>query len=255
MLHFVVPAYNEEQNIGSLLESLSRRLAAQDSPYRIVVVDDGSVDRTVAIVRDYAAKMPIQLVPHETNKGPGKAFDTGFRAVLHDAADGDLIITQEADNTSDPAILGPMIREAQQDAEVVLASCYAPGGGIEGTTFTRKFLSSGANLMLRIVFPIGIHTYSSFYRVYRVAVLRKAYALYGDNLITEPGFVSMVELLIKLGRMGVRFKEVPMVLRCQARRDQSKMKVFKTIRGYLRLMARLRLPGSLPKPPLAASPR
>jgi dolichol-phosphate mannosyltransferase len=253
MLYFIVPAYNEEANIGSLLDNVCARLNALKEDYRIVVVDDGSADRTAEVVQSFAQRLPVQLVRHGQNRGPGRAFDTGFRAVLEAATDEDLIVTQEADNTSDPAILDRMIREARAGADVVLASCYAPGGGIEGTTATRVALSAVANFLLRAAFPLGVATYSSFYRVYRAGVIRAAYRRYAESLITESGFVCMVELLVKLGRMGVTLREVPMRLRCQARRGQSKMRILRTIRSYLSLILRYRLLRQLP-PPLPAAP-
>lgn len=64
-------------------------------------------------------------------------------------------------------------------------------------------------------------------------------AVYGDELMREPGFAAVVELLIKLHRLDARIEEVPMVLDSAKRKGASRMKVARTVRAYLRLMARL----------------
>lgn len=247
MLYFVVPAYNEEKNIAALLESVGRKMAGSKRAYKIVVVNDGSVDNTASIVDSYKRTYPIAMLTHEVNKNVGQAFRTAFGYILTEAGPGDLIITKEADNTSDMGILDAMIAKIEEGNDVVLASCYARGGGIIGTTFDRIFLSSMANLLLRMIFPIkNVRTYSSFYRVIKLEALKSAYAMYGGGLIEEKGFACMVELLVKLSHIPVRVAEVPMVLRCDLRKDSSKMDKAQTIRAYFGLF-RKQLAGRLIK--------
>lgn len=238
MIIVVIPAYNEEANIPILLLKLQRAFAENGFDYTVLVVNDGSTDRTAEIVADFAGQMPVRLLNHEMNQGAGRAFRTGFAAALQlSRSDDDLVVTMEADNTSDLAILRRMIEQAASGYDLVLASCYAPGGGIQGTTAWRVFLSGAANLLLRLRYGLhGIHTYSSFYRVYRAGALRMAYEVYGDELITEPGFVCAVELLVKMSRLPLHIGEVPMVLQCDFRRGKSKMRIWRTIRGYMRFI-------------------
>ncbi len=239
MLFFIIPAYNEEKNISSLLESVGKKMAELGLPYRMVVVNDGSVDRTRGIVESYKNKLPIVLINHEANKNVGQVFRTAFQYVMSEANSNDRIITKEADNTSDLSILPEMLKKADEGYDLVLASCYARGGKVTNTTIDRIFLSSIANHMLRLFFPIkGVRTYSSFYRVYRADILKKAFAVYGDSFIEENGFACMVEILVKLSRLRIKIAEVPMILRCDLRKDKSKMNKTETIRAYFHLMAR-----------------
>jgi glycosyltransferase involved in cell wall biosynthesis len=87
------PAYNEEENIGPLLDEAVCELAKLASTFEIVVVDDGSTDRTAEIVRGYAERHPqVRLVSHPTNLGYGHALRTGFQSARGDAValiDGD----------------------------------------------------------------------------------------------------------------------------------------------------------------------
>jgi dolichol-phosphate mannosyltransferase len=231
----VIPAYNEEKNMGSLLNNLKAKMAGRD--YSVIIVNDGSSDRTGDIVESYSKEMPVKALTREVNNGVGEAFSAGFKEALNNAKDNDIIITIEADNTSDLSILDGMIKGVESGADIALASCYAPGGIVKGISLHRKILSWGANQLVRAIVPIkGIHTFSSFYRAYNAGFLRKASQIYGDKLIEEKGFNCMVELLIKLGKLKPKVVEVPMELICDKRKGKSKMKIASTILSYLRLI-------------------
>lgn len=233
MLIFVIPAYNEEENIGLLLENILA-LGHQRTEYRVIVVNDGSRDNTEKVVLSFDNRMTVNVVCHPINQGVGAVFRTGFEAALKIAQPADVIVTLEADNTSDLAILPQMLNQLASGNDLVLASCYAKGGGVEGTNLWRRLLSWGANYLLVLVFPIrGVKTYSSFYRAYNASVLRNAINSYEGKLIEQPGFVCMVEALVKMQRLGVRISEVPMVLRIGLRKGSSKMRIMRTIRGYI----------------------
>lgn len=236
---FVIPAYNEEKNLPRLFSNLHSTMEAIAYPYEVVVVNDGSRDGTRSLVEEQARTEPVHLVNHEVNLGPGAVFRTGFARALEEAKDFDVIITKEADNTGDCSLIKPMIEKVRGGYELVLASCYSQGGGVEGTTWDRKLLSWGANFLLRTLFPMpGIHTYSSFYRAYNAGTLRRAVNLYGERFIEEQGFACMVEMLINFSRMGAKMVELPMVLRCDAREDESKMKRVSTTAKFLRVMVK-----------------
>ncbi|MBI5944977.1 MAG: glycosyltransferase family 2 protein [Chloroflexi bacterium] len=237
MLIFVVPAYNEEENIGQLLENILS-LGYGSREYRVIVVNDGSRDKTEDVVLSFTGRMPVGVVSHSINQGVGAVFRTGFDAALKIAQPSDVIVTLEADNTSDLAILPEMLKKMAKGDDLVLASCYAKGGSVEGTNFWRRLLSWGANYLLVLVFPIqGVKTYSSFYRAYNADALRKAIDSYKGKLIEQPGFVCMVEALVKMQRLGISISEVPMVLRIGLRKGSSKMRIMRTIRGYVDFIA------------------
>ena len=177
------------------------------------------------------------ILDQVVNKGVGEAFKRGFSYVVEVAEDSDIIVTKEADNTSDLSIMDAMIHKINDGSDLVLASCYMPGGDINGANLYRKILSSCANFLLRMITSLrDIHTFSSFYRAYRASLIKKACAAYGDNLIEEKGFSCMAELLLKLSKFDIKITEVPMVLNSGLRKGKSKMKTLKTIGGYLRLI-------------------
>jgi dolichol-phosphate mannosyltransferase len=238
MIYVVVPAYNEAGNITGMLEGIRERFLPLGLPHRVVVVDDGSTDGTPDLCRAAStAGMPVEVVVHPQNMGPGAAFRSGFLHVLDQAQPLDLLVTMEGDRTSDPAVLLRMLHRVWEEGDdIVLASCYLYGGGIRGTELHRIGLSHIANgLMKKVLGLSGLATLSSFYRVYQVSALAKLRARYGDGFIKSHGFECMVELLYRAAQLKLRISEVPMVLDGSKRVGKSKMRIVRTSLAYLRL--------------------
>ncbi len=239
MYYFIILAYNEEQNLPRLFTSLQAIGSSMASPYNVILVNDGSTDRTLALAQEFAKVMPMQIESHPSNLGVAQGFRTGFRSALAMAADSDIIFTMEADNTGDPALLPVMAAKIQTGADVVLASCYAPGGAVRGVSLARRLMSECVNLAMRTLFPIKqCHTYSSFYRAYKGKVLRQALAHFGDEFIQSHGFTVAAEILFQLRRLGAVMDEVPAILQFGERVGKSNMRVWKTIRDYILFLTR-----------------
>ncbi|HKA24341.1 MAG TPA: glycosyltransferase family 2 protein [Candidatus Eisenbacteria bacterium] len=246
----VLPAYNEERSLPALLERcvpVAADLGKRGAALRVVVVDDGSKDGTIAAAKSFEGRLGIEVVPHVVNRGLGAALRTGLAAGLERAAPDDAIATMDADNTHDPALLGRMLERLQQGADVVIASRYEPGGEEIGLSPIRRVLSRGASFLLTMILPVrGARDYTCGYRLYRVQTLRRAAQAWGDKLVEEAGFTCMAEVLLKLGRGGAVVAEVPLVLRYDLKVGASKMKVGRTIARYFALSSRLRR-GPLPR--------
>jgi dolichol-phosphate mannosyltransferase len=248
MIYFIIPAYNEAENLPELFASLRHWSESRSERCHVIVVDDGSRDATAAIAGSFRA-LPVTLVRHEVNRGVHEVFRSGFQAWSKLPGGSDhLVVTLEADNTSSLEILDAMVKRARQGDDVVLASCYAPGGGIVGTNLFRWFLSFWANLILRCTPGMpDVCTFSSFYRVYRAPFLQRALRCYGTRFIEEQGFVCVVEMLLKFGLMNASISEVPLRLDGSRRKGASKMKILRTIGGYLSLFAHA-VGGQVPEP-------
>ncbi len=241
-VYFLIPAYNEAENLRYLLPNIRRFMHAFHYTYQIFVIDDGSSDNTVAVVDEHREVHGIhcQAIVHEVNQGPGGAFRTGFKAILEHADDDDRIVTIEADNTSDLCVLHRMLERCDRGFDLVLASVYG-GGRIIGAPRSRLILSACANTLMKFAFDIkDIDTFSSFFRVHRAKMIREAFALHGDDFVSERGFVCAVEMFLKLHRMGVRISEVPMLLDSNIRIGDSRMKVLRNIRDYARVIRKQR---------------
>ncbi|HWH95011.1 MAG TPA: glycosyltransferase family 2 protein [Baekduia sp.] len=233
---FVIPAFNEEDNLPRLLHDLEDRPMLWQGGH-VVLVDDGSSDSTVAVAQAYDGPVPLILVRQIRNQGAGRAFDRGFRFALELCDDQDFIVTLESDTTSDLDALEAMLERARGGADVVLASVHA-GGEMVGAGRRRERLSRAASFAVRVTAGVDARTVSSFFRVYRAAILRAAYARHGDTFIREGGFACKAEILGKLSRMDAVVAEIPVDLDASRRIGESKLKVLPTMAGYTRLMAR-----------------
>ncbi len=234
-VYFLIPIYNEALNIPQLYDELSCALPNDDCYF--VFSDDGSADNSKALLQQHFKDLPHVVLGDGANRGPGYAFNLGFDWILaQDYTDTDIIVTLEADGTSDIRLLQEMISINRLGYDMVLASVYAQGGGFEHTTFLRKLISAVANLLYRFIFGIKVQTLSSFYRVYSIGLLAKIKSKYG-SIISETGFICMLEVLIKAVDTKARMIEVPMVLASSKRKGASKLKIFKTTMQYFRFLA------------------
>ncbi len=236
----LIPVLNEAGNIPRLVQGLGALSTGLQKEFdvRVILIDDGSRDNTSTLAKESAEKAGVRLtvLRHETNQGPGKAFATGFCHLASLVNDNDLVLTMEGDNTSRVELVQQMLVRLAEGFEVVFASPYTYGGKIVNTSTYRIFLSSVANLFIKELLGIhGILTVSSFFRLYRVPALKKLQAIYGPEIVERSGFECMVEMTMKMVSLEITISEVPMVLDTHARVGKSRMKIAKTIRGYLRL--------------------
>lgn len=249
MIRFVIPAYNERDNIPNLMADLGPR--ALDLGARVIFVDDGSSDGTADVIEEHRDGLHLAVVTHRVNRGLGTAINSGLRAALGEAHDDDAIVTLEADNTSDLNDLPQMLEKYEQGNDVVLASVYAPGGRIIGVAPWRLAASRSVSNAFRYVGGLrDVHTLSSLYRIYRAGTLRRAADTYGYLLVREPGFAANVELLLKLYNAGATVAEVPTVNDWSRRQGTSKMNLRPTVMAYGRLMA-AHLVGRIQPPPIS----
>lgn len=247
-IYVVLPAYNEEAAIGSLLHRIGEAMREAALPYQVILVDDGSQDATVAIVKECARRMPIVLEQHLHNLGLGPTVRDGLTAATQLAEDQDIVVTMDADDTHTPGLIAEMVQMISEGHDVVIASRYQHGARTVGVPLLRALLSRSASIVFRILFPIpGVRDFTSGYRAYRAQVIKGAFARYGQRFLDQQGFQCMVDILLKLRPMNLSFGEVPMILRYDRKGGESKMKVFRTALATLRLMLRIRFGGSTDK--------
>jgi len=244
-LYLALPAYNEERSLPALLTRcvpVAQALAAEGRQFKVIVVDDGSKDKTIETAQSFADRLSIEVVPHVVNQGLGAALRTCLRSGIERAGDEDVIATMDADNTHDPGLL-PQMWHFLEDTpgDVVIASRYVKGGDEVGLTPLRKVLSRGASFLLTMTVPVkGARDYTCGFRVYRSAMLKRAAEQWKDKLIEESGFTCMAEVLLKLGRGGARVLEWPLILRYDLKEGASKMKIMRTITRYFAMAWRVR---------------
>ncbi len=239
MIWVFLPAYNEEIALPRLVKKFDDTLKTGPEPYRVVIQDDGSSDGTVAAAEELAKKYPVTVLRHAKNMGLGETMRDGFRWLVNNVRDEDAVVTLDCDDTHEPKFVPPAVQKLRSGYDVVALSRFCEGGGQEGLSGTKTFLSQGAGLFLKFFFPIrGVREYSCNFRVYTGAVLKKADRTFGRGFIrlAHLGFAVSPELLIKMRMLGARIAESPFVLRYDQKPTASKNRPFRTIRGYFAIV-------------------
>jgi len=233
MIWIMLPAFNEETDLPKLLEKLEQSLSSVK--YRLVVIDDGSTDRTNEILNEYQERLNLDIVIHPINRGLGETERDGFEYIAWKAAREDVIVRIEGDDTHEPKYLYDLIEKLNEGYDVVNTSRFQPGGGQLGVSRYHAFISKSANIFMRVVLGIrGVSDYSCGYRAYRASVIKDALEIFGNNLIQLKGlgFTSTLEIIVKLNVLGCKFAEVPFVLRYDQKKGGSKMVGSITMLGY-----------------------
>lgn len=208
----------------------------------VLLVDDGSSDGTVNVIRQYSEGYHwVHQVDHKVNRGLAQGMRTIFNYVNDCIDQFDYLVVMDADDTHDPSIIPSMLdKSIEETLDIVVASRFAPGGGEEGLTWFRRVLSRGAGLYCRMLFHIkGLRDYSCGYRLYSTRFLKLMNKAYGDKVIESEGFECMVEIVAKSKILGVRLGEVPFILHYGMKHGESKMRIGKTIAGYFSLGMKL----------------
>ena len=195
-LSIIIPAYNEQATIIELLEKVDEQ-KIEAVKLQIIVIDDGSTDKTVALLES-RPKLYSKLVKQTQNGGKGAAVKAGL-----EQADGDYVLFQDADLEYDPAdyskLLEPVLRF---DADVVM------GSRMGGSPITRVsyFWHKVGNWV--ITFSFNILNNTTFSDVYSCYLLYRR-SLVDSSKLTTQGWDQHAEILTKSVAAGTRFFEVP----------------------------------------------
>lgn len=236
----MVPAYNEAASIADLITLITEVSESEGWDWSLMVVDDGSRDATGEIARRGAAGgAPITVVRNEPNRGLGYSIRRGLKHAAERARGDGIIVTLDADLTQDPGYAPAMVAKIAAGYDVVVASRYRAGSGVEGLAVHRRLLSYGASALISLVRPVrNVRDYSCGFRAYRASVIQEGFAEYGDDFVSERGFACMLEIAQRL-RDRAAFVEVPFVLRYQDKRKASEIRIASTIAAYLRVIAKV----------------
>ncbi len=236
MIIVLLPAYNEEISFSPLIEKLTDVLNQIGTDFKIIICNDGSIDNTSGLLEGYSLKFPIEVINHSINRGLGESSRDLFERAVSVGKDGDFIIRMDCDDTHEPKYIPAIIKKLEQGYDVVVASRFEKGGGQMGVDGYRAFISRGANLFMKVFFPIsGLKEYSCGYRGYRYSKIKEAINFFGNNFIQLKGlgFTCTLEKLVKLKLIGAKFGEVAFLHRYDQKKSESKMVSSVTTLGYL----------------------
>ena len=213
----------------AVVAETTRRLSAAaetivGGEWEILLVDDGSVDKTFALASEISMREPrVRVLKHSKNFGRGRALRTGFGA-----ARGKVVMSVDADLTYDEHHVPKMWHALKEgDADVILGSAYMPGGQVEGVSARRLLPSKVGNLILRFALDGRVYTSTCVLRAYRKEVL-DAIDLESD------GKEIHLEILERVWAAGYTVKEIPATLKGRQKgQGRSKSTFFPTVKSHL----------------------
>jgi len=219
ILSIVVPAHNEEDNIG---DCIARVESVIDIPHELIVVNDHSSDRTVEIIKEMARKYPnVRLIDNLSAPGFVNALKAGFSL-----AQTDLVVPVMGDLCDDLSTIKNMLKKIEEGYDVVCGSRYMSGGARIGGSRLKAFLSRTAGRSLYRIMGIPTHDIANAFKMYRKEVL--------DRISIEAkGFEVSMELPLKAYCMGYKITEVPTVWR-ERTKGASSFKVFRLLPKYIK---------------------
>jgi undecaprenyl-phosphate 4-deoxy-4-formamido-L-arabinose transferase len=215
-LSVVVPVFNEEENLPELLSRLGAALPALGRSYEVVLVNDGSRDSSLAILRDAAASDPhVTVIDFNRNYGQHSAIFAGF-----EAARGEIIVTLDADLQNPPEEIGKLVAKIEEGYDVV--------GSVRikrQDSFFRRLASRLVNRVTSMATGVQLSDYGCMLRAYRQGVVK--------TLCQSKEISTFIPVLADM--FAGRVTEVP-VAHAERLRGESKYSLWKLIRLQFDLM-------------------
>ena len=191
----VIAAYNEAPAIGRVLAELCQ------TPYRAIVVDDGSNDRTA----DEAMRYPVTILRHAVNLGQGAALQTGITFALQDPST-QAIVTFDGDGQHDPADIPQLEAALRQGFDVALGSRFIVGGQAQNMPAPKRLALRLAIRVTRWLTRLPLtDTHNGLRAFSRLAAARIH--------IRQNGMAHASEILAQIAALKLRYCEVPVTIR------------------------------------------
>lgn len=190
-LSLVLPAYNEEANIGEVTREALATLPRFTDSFQIIIVDDGSRDRTADVASEIAVQDPrVRVVRHERNRGYGAALVTGFNATS-----GDYVMFMDADrqfDINDLRLLTPFA----SDYDIVAGFRMERNDPLHRRVFAETF-----NVAVRVLFGVHMRDIDCAFKLFRGDMLRSI-------PLSAPGALINTEIQAKARRQKARVQQV-----------------------------------------------
>jgi glycosyltransferase involved in cell wall biosynthesis len=227
-LSFVVPAYNEEESIETALGTLDEVVKDRRLPYEIVVVDDGSRDKTLSRAIKYASRNGhVKVLSYTQNEGKGYAVRTGFMQTK-----GDVVVFADSDMDIDLSTVSKYV-DGLEHGDIVMATKWHPDSRVD-MPLIRRILSHGFNVLVRILTGANLKDTQVGLKVMK----KSAFTNIFPRLCVKR-YAFDVELLAVANLYGLRIVQLPTQLRI---RGAFRLKeIFKMFQDLLGIAYRLRV--------------
>jgi dolichol-phosphate mannosyltransferase len=222
LLSIVIPVHNEEECICSTIEHLHLELCLREVPHEIVVVDDGSTDRSLELIQGLANIRPeLKVIQNTGSKGFGRAIILGL-----DYITGDAVVIMMADESDDCRDVICYWQELNKGYDCVFGSRFVKGGGTIDYPLIKLIINRIANTLLRLFFGIKLNDTTNAFKAYRREVID------GCRPLIAHHFNLTVELPLKAIVRGYSWTMIPITWR-NRRTGLAKLKIKEMGSRYL----------------------
>ncbi len=196
-LTIVIPFYNEAENVLALIEKIHENLDIYPSSWELIAVDDGSIDDTLASLREGKSRYGdhIRIIAMQRNFGQTAAMQAGI-----DQARGDIIVTMDGDLQNDPADIPILVRGLIENDLDLLVGWRK---NRRDNWFIRKAPSRIANRLIAKITGVHLHDYGCSLKVYRASLI-KGVRLYGEMHRFIPAWVAIATSPKRIAEAEVR---------------------------------------------------
>ena len=199
LLSIVIPARNEEGAIPSTLSHLHLELSLRGIPHEVIVVDDGSTDRTWEVLSKAAAEIPeVRPVMNRGLNGFGRAIQLGLSQMR-----GDAVVIMMADESDDCRDVVRYWNTLNEGYDCVFGSRFLRGGGVIDYPWVKLVLNRAFNFFIRVLFRVKLNDTTNAFKAYRRSVIQ------GISPILSQHFNLTVELPLKAIVRGYSWKVIP----------------------------------------------
>lgn len=203
-LSVIIPAYNEEKRLPKTLDEIDKYLSQQSYHYEIIVVNDGSKDKTAQVTRNLIPKIKnLKLIDNKKNNGKGYVVRQGMLK-----AQGDFRLFTDADNSTSIDQIEKMWPEFKKGYDIVIGSRDIKGAVIAvPQPWWRRQLGNIFNLVVQLISGLwGIWDTQCGFKGFTAQAAKDIFSKAAIN-----GFGFDVEILVLAKKMGYKFKEIPVV--------------------------------------------
>jgi dolichyl-phosphate beta-glucosyltransferase len=198
LLSIIIPAYNEEKRLPKSLDQIVAFIQQQPEPMEVLVVENGSTDRTTEIAEEYAAEYPFIRLLHST-RGKGAAVRAGMMV-----GRGRYLFICDSDLSMPIAEVRKFLPPVLADYDVAIASREGPGAHRYGEPHYRHLMGRVFNFIVRVLAVPGFQDTQCGFKSFRREVAREVFAAQ-----TMTGWAFDVEALFIALRRGYRVVAVP----------------------------------------------
>jgi dolichol-phosphate mannosyltransferase len=198
-LSVVIPAQDEEGSVGGTVEGIAAALERAEVDYEVLVIDDGSRDRTAAVVEEIAARNPrVRCVPSHYEKGFGMAIRAGL-----DLFEGDAVVIAMADASDDPEDVVRYHRLLEQGWDCAFGSRFVPGARVHDYPRLKLTINRLANQFIRVLFRHRYNDTTNAFKGYRRETIETISPLLSKH------FNLTVEMPLKAIVRGHSYEVIP----------------------------------------------